>query len=119
MTQACRESLIDLLFLSLYLDNHLSLAEDEVLGQALDSLGWDAAEPREKHIWKAFSKAREAAGCEIRTAAFLNGRAVAIKADGGEAEALTWLSRVLGADGLSQSEKHFLGQLEAILYPQG
>lgn len=119
MTQACRESLIDLLFLSLYLDNHLSLAEDEVLTTALDSLGWEGATPRETHIWKAFSKAREAATCEIRTAAFLQERAALIKADGGEAAALTWLSRVLGADGLSQGEKRFLGQLEAVLYPNG
>jgi hypothetical protein len=119
MTQACRESLIDLLFLSLYLDDHLSLAEDEVLGTALDALGWEGDSPRETHIWKAFSKARDAATCEIRSAAFLQERAALIKADGGGAEALTWLSRVLGADGLSQGERYFLGQLEAVLYPQG
>jgi hypothetical protein len=119
MTQSSREALIDLLFLSLYLDNHLSLAEDDVLTSALDALGWESSEAREGHIWKAFSQARGAASCAIRTTAFLETRATVIQRDGTEADALTWLSRVLGADGLSASEKHFLGQLEARFYPQG
>lgn len=117
MTQSSREALIDLLFLSLYLDDHLSLAEDDVLTSALDALGWDSAEPREKHIWRAFSKARDAAGCAIKTGAFLNERADLIKADGQEGAALTWLTRVLGADGLSGTEQHFLKQLETRFYP--
>ncbi len=116
MTQGSREALIDLLFLSLYLDNHLSLAEDDVLGTALDSLGWESAEPREKHIWRAFSKAREAAACEIKTRDMMDARATVILADGEEGAALTWLSRVLGSDGLSYSEKQFLGRLEARFY---
>ena len=117
MTQSSREALIDLLFLSLYLDDHLSLAEDDVLTSALDALGWESAEPRENHIWRAFSKARDAAGCAIKTGVFLNERADLIKADGQEAAALTWLTRVLGADGLSGTEQHFLKQLEVRFYP--
>lgn len=119
MTQKSRESLIDLLFLSLYLDNHLSLAEDDVLTTALDALGWDSVEPREKHIWRAFSKARDVAACAIKTSEFLDARATIIKQDGEEAAAITWLSRVLGSDGLSYSEQHFLKQLESRLYPNG
>lgn len=119
MTQKSRESLIDLLFLSLYLDNHLSLAEDDVLTAALDALGWESAESREKHIWRAFSKARDVASCAIKTSEFLDARAAIIKQDGEEAAAITWLSRVLGSDGLSYSEQHFLKQLESRLYPNG
>ena len=71
MTQESRQVVIELLFLSLYLDDHLSLAEDEVLNSALDSLGWDSPVSREKFIFSAFSKAREVATCPIKTEAFL------------------------------------------------
>lgn len=119
MNQQSREALIDLLFLSLYLDNHLSLAEDEVLTTALESLGWESVEPREKHIWRAFSKARDAAADALKVDAFLDVSVGPIKSHGDEGPALTWLSRVLGSDGLSYSEQHFLKQLEARLYQNG
>lgn len=109
---------MELLFLSLYLDNHLSLAEDEVLNSALDSLGWDSPVPRESHIFKAFSIARNVSSCELKTDEFLVIKADIIKANGDEAPAITWLSRVLGSDGLTYTEKRFLGQLEARLFPQ-
>ena len=118
MTQNSREALIELLFLSLYLDDHLSLAEDEVLTSALDSLGWDSPNSREKHVFKAFSIARDVAADAIKTEQFLIAKADIIKADGEEAAGLTWLSRVLGADGLTYSEKRFLGQLEERLFPK-
>lgn len=117
MTQDSREVLIELLFLSLYLDNHLSMSEDEVLDAALDALGWDSPKPREKFIFSAFSAARAAAACPIKTEEFLAARLGVIKRDHVEGPALTWLSRVLGADGITSDEQRFLGQLEARLYP--
>ncbi|MEO8615687.1 MAG: hypothetical protein ABI600_11145 [Luteolibacter sp.] len=118
MNQTSREALIELLFLSLYLDDHLSLAEDEVLTTALESLGWDSPNSREKHIFKAFSVAREMAADEIKTVQFLDSKAEIIKRDGEEAAALIWLSRILGSDGLTYSEQRFLGQLEERLFPK-
>ena len=117
MTQDSRQVLIELLFLSLYMDNELSLAEDEVLNEALDSLGWDSSAPREKFIFKAFAGAREAITSLDKTREFLDARTAVIKKDGAEADSMTWLSKVLGADGLTATEKYFLGQLEARLYP--
>ena len=117
MTQDSRQSLVELLFLSLYLDDHLSLAEDEVLNNALDALGWESSLPRETFSFSAFAAARGAAADAIKSDYFLATRADVIKRDGGEAEALTWLYKVLGSDGLTDSEKRFLGQIEARLYP--
>ena len=117
MTQETRQVVIELLFLALYLDDHLSLAEDEVLNSALDALGWESPVSREKFIFSAFSKAREVAACPIKTEAFLAERTGLIERDGGQSTALTWLYRVLGADGLSPSEQRFLGQLESRLFP--
>ena len=118
MTQKTREVLIELLFLSLYLDEQLSLAEDELLTKALDSLGWESPTSREKFIFSAFSTAREVAACPIKTDAFLAERTGQIKRDAEEATAVTWLYRVLGSDGISPSEQRFLSQLEARLFPQ-
>jgi hypothetical protein len=118
MKQKSREALIELLFLSLYLDDHLSLAEDEVLTTALDSLGWESTNHRDTHLLKSFAAAREAAGCAIRTEQFLMARAEVIQEEGDEASAFTWLSRVLSADGLTYSEQRFLGQLEARFFPK-
>lgn len=117
MTQDSRQVLIELLFLSLYLDNHLSLAEDEVFSDALDSLGWDSPFPRDKFIFSAFIAAREASMDAIKTDAFLDARTRFIKRDGEEGPALTWLYRVLGADGISPTEKWFLSRIESRLYP--
>lgn len=117
MTQETRQVLIELLFLSLYLDEQLSLAEDELLTSALDSLGWDSPTSREKFVFSAFSAAREAAACPIKTEAFLAARTEQIKRDREEATAMTWLYRVLGADGISPAEQRFLGQLETRLFP--
>ena len=117
MTQESRQVLIELLFLSLYLDDHLSLAEDEVLNAALDSLGWEGPLARDKFIFHAFSSAREVAADAIKIEEFLGARADLIKRDGDEAAALTWLYKVLGSDGISETEKRFLGKIEARLYP--
>jgi len=118
MTQNAREALIELLFLSLYLDEHLSLAEDDVLTSALDSLGWESTESREKHVFKSFAAARANYEDAIKCDEFLKSKAAIIKADGEEAAAITWLSKVLGSDGLTFMEKRFLDQLEAQLFPQ-
>lgn len=117
MTQDSRQVLIELLFLSLYLDGELSLAEDAVFGEALETLGWDSPYPRERFVFSAFSGARDAAADALRTEAFLDARTGVIKRDGLEGPALTWLYRVLGADGISRSEERFLKQIETRLYP--
>ena len=116
MTQESRQSLIELLFLALYLDNHLSLAEDEVLTTALDALGWDSPHPREIFIFQAFAKAREAAGDALKTDAFVDSHADLIRRDGTSAPAITWLYKILGADGISSSEERFLKKLEKRLF---
>lgn len=117
MTQGSREGLIELLFLALYLDDHLSVGEDEVLNSALAALGWESAEAREDFIFKAFTVAREAATCEAKAAEFLDARLTVIQNDGLQAAALTWLYKVMGADGVTQPEKQFLSRIEARFYP--
>ena len=117
MTQDSRKAIINLLFLSLYADDHLSLAEDTVLDEALESLGWESEKPRERFIFSAFASARQAHGDAEKAEAHFTSCAAIIKADGSEGEALTWLSRILAADGLTATEKRFLTRLEAYWFP--
>lgn len=119
MTQESRESLIELLFLALYLDNHLSLAEDNVLNEALDSLGWESNVAREKFIFTAFEAARAVHAVPETTREFVISRADRIRAHGDEAVALTWMSKILGSDGLTPTEQYFLKTLEGHLFPEG
>jgi hypothetical protein len=117
MTQDSRKAIIELLFLALYMDDHVSLAEDGVLTEALDSLGWESDKPREAFVFSAFAASREAFKSLENTQRFFNERTDVIRRDGAEAEATTWLTRVLAADGLTGTEKYFLKQLQGKLYP--
>lgn len=117
MTQDSRKAIIELLFLALYQDDRLSLAEDDVLTSALDSLGWDSPQPREICVLNAFGVAREASSCAIRTEAFFVERTDLIKRSGDSATALTLLSKVLAADGLTSEEQRFLSRIEKRLFP--
>ena len=78
----------------------------------MSSADRESAHPREICILKAFSKAREAHGCELKTEEYLTVRADVIKKAGAEATALTWLYKVLGADGISATEDRYLKKLE-------
>jgi hypothetical protein len=116
MKQEAREALIELLFLSLYLDNHLSLAEDDVLGRSLDSIGWEGTMPRETFIMRAFSTARGAVADGVAREGFVEHRATLIRDAGESATAYTWLRNILAADGISYNEQHFLKKLENLLF---
>lgn len=117
MTQNSREAIIELLFLSLYMDDHLSLAEDTVFTEALDSLGWESPTSRERFIFSAFSSSRIASASAEKTQDYFITRADRIRTEGGEAEALTWLTKVLAADGLTSTEKYVLDRLQKHFYP--
>lgn len=117
MTQQSREAIIDLLFLSLYIDDHLSMAEDTALESALVSLGWDDGQPKDIFLLNAFARARDASASEEKIHEFIDERVALIQEDGQEATALEWLGKVLAADGLAQSEEQFLHRLHDRLFP--
>lgn len=117
MKQESREALIELMFLALYLDGHVSVDEDDMINRGLDTLGWEADETREDFVYQAFFKAREGASCELKTAEFLDARLSVIESDGAQAGAFTWLTKVLSSDGLTPDEVRLLRQIELRLFP--
>jgi hypothetical protein len=117
MKQQSREVLIELLFLVVYQDHHLSEEEDDLINHAVNNLGWESTEPRDLWISKAFAAVREASTCESQTNLFLESRLAVIEQNGEQAAALTWLSRALGSDGITPAETNFLHRIEARLFP--
>lgn len=117
MTQKSREAIIELLFLSLYLDDHLSMAEDAALEDALLSLGWDSEKPKDICILNAFARARRATSSEEATEKYIDDHVALIQQDGQELVALEWLGKVLAADGLTNPEERFLHRLHDRFFP--
>lgn len=116
LDQPSREALVELLLLSLYLDDHLSLAEDDTLNDAMQAIGWDSPTPRDAFLLRAFSQIRGVAASATESDGFIAARAAIIKQAGAAAPAITWLTRTLASDGISNTEKWFLTRLEAQLF---
>jgi hypothetical protein len=116
MNPEATKALVELLFLTVYLDDRLSLPEDAVLERALASLGWRAGSSAAVDISAAYRAASEAAACELKTDEFLRQRAAVIKAAGQSGVAFEWLGKLVGADGLDWAEKRFLQRLQALLF---
>jgi hypothetical protein len=116
MTKEATRALVELLFLTIYLDDRLSMPEDAVLEQALTRLGWRAGSDSAFDVAAAYRVASEAATCELKTEEFLTQRAALIKAEGHSSLAFEWLGKMLAADGLEEGEKRFLSRLQALLF---
>ena len=116
MTDECRQDIIELLFLALYQDNHLSLDEDSMLQRALKALCWEEKERSGPSVGKAFAAVREANASEAVKETFLKERTARIKEVGEGKIALEWLGKVLASDGLDRDESLFLQRMESLLF---
>ena len=116
MDQTSQQNIIELLFLALYQDNHLSIDEDSMLQKALKALGWEESEQSGPSVGKAFAVVREANACEADKEGFLAERALAIKEAGHSLTAFEWLGKVLGSDGLDARESRFLERARQLLF---
>lgn len=115
MDTVSQQDLVELLFLALYQDGHLSVEEDSMLQKALTALGWEPEERTGPSVGKAFSAVRAANGSDELKEMFLWERAKRLKAAGYSIVTLEWLGKVLASDGLDGSEKQFLERAEKLL----
>lgn len=60
MDPQSQQNIIELLFLSLYQDDHLSIDEDSMLQKALTALGWKEGSDDGPSVSKAFAAVRKA-----------------------------------------------------------
>lgn len=110
------QDIVELLFLALYQDGHLSIEEDSMLQKALVALGWEESEETGPSVKKAFDSYREANSSDEAREAYLTERAARIKAAGNSPLALEWLGKVLASDGLDDNEGWFLKRVEKMLF---
>lgn len=110
-----QQDLVDLLFLALYQDGHLSIDEDSMLQRALTALGWEEQERTGPSVGRAFAAVRKANATEEAREDFLVERAARLKAAGHGAVALEWLGKVLASDGLDRGEERFLEHATKLL----
>jgi hypothetical protein len=111
-----RKAMVELLLLAPYLDKHLSLVEDEALERALTAIGWNPSRPDDVCLGSAFALVREAGTCELKTYEFMRERTAILKSAGESTLAFEWLGRILGSNGLSADESHFLKQAKSLLF---
>jgi hypothetical protein len=116
MEQSSREALIDLLTVALYLDKRISVVEDEAMSTALETLGWESSKARAEYLFKGIAIARSIDGNAVAMESLLDEKSEIVKGNNDEAEALSWLSQVLGSGGMTFSEQQFLSQLESRLF---
>lgn len=118
MTQPQREALLELLVLSIFIDSHLSLAEEETLQARIAGLGWESEKPRDIHFLTAMHRARGASESPEKTEAFLAAKTSAFTTNDCRLAALEAIRSVLASDGHDESESAFLTLLRAHLTPQ-
>ena len=116
METSSQQDIVELLFLALYQDDHLSMEEDSMLNKALKALGWEESEKTGPSVSRAFDSVREANSSEETKESFLVERAARIKGAGESALALEWLGKVLGSDGLDRREELFLERAKNMLF---
>ncbi len=108
--------MVELLLLAPNLDHQLSLVEDEVLERALTAIGWSPSRPDDVCITTAFATVRKACSSMQDAEAFMQQRTAIIKSAGQSSLALEWFGKILGSDGLSSHESHFLQQAKSQLF---
>ncbi len=116
MEMETRKAIVELLLLAPYLDKQLTALEDVALERALTAIGWNPSRPDEVSLLTAFEKVREAGDCEIKTDQFMCERAAIIKAAGQSSLAFEWLGKIIGSDGVSESEESFMQRARHLLF---
>lgn len=116
MTISHQQDFLELLFLALYQDGHLSTDEDEMLQTALNRLGFKLDEEKGPSVSRGFSAVREANSCEATKELFLKTRTDRLKEGGHAALTLEWLGKVLASDGLDGQELRFFERVEKMLF---
>ena len=116
METSDQQNLVELLFLALYQDGHLSIDEDSMLQKALTALVWQPEEITGPSVGQAFAAVREANSSDEKKELFLRERAASLRAAGQSSPAFEWLGKVLASDGLDPREERFLEQARKLLF---
>jgi len=115
LSQTQREAIIDLLLICIYADNHLSVAEDKVLKDQVESCSWDSGTSAEIYIAIATSKARRAKSDESLQSEYLQYIADRLESPASKAKALSLVDELFESDGIAESETSFTAKIQSLL----
>lgn len=115
MTQRQREALFDLILLSCYADNHISLEEEMLMQSAFIAEGWESELPKELYLEKSLPKARAASESDAAMAAFVAEHAAVFTDANSQREVFNVLKTLLERDGLAKGDSEFLALVQRSL----
>lgn len=115
MKYSSYQEIAELLILTTYEDEHLSIAEDSMLQNALRAIGWTNCDTADPKLQKAFAAARDANSSVENKEAFLQERTTTIRESGESPIALEWLEKILASDTLVTEEADFLERIQKML----
>ncbi len=110
-SQTQREALVDLLYLSIYIDNHLSLIEEKKVEDELENADWDGPQSSILYVEAAINRARDAKSSSTVKAEYLADIADRLKEK--KITALEALDNVLKSDGTDKREAAFLKEVRS------
>ena len=112
LTQAEREAILDLLVYCKFADNHLSLAEEEVLQQEKASLKWESGMDVDAYIAsKATARAREAKTADWAEKALLEYVGKRLESAQAKEMANDLMLRLFQSDGETDAERAFIDKV--------
>ncbi len=105
------EALVDLLYLSIYIDNHISLIEESKVEEELKNADWDGPQSSILYVQAAINRARDAKSDAKVKGEYLT--SIADRLDEKKKAALEALDNVLKSDGTDTKEAAFLQEVRS------
>jgi hypothetical protein len=115
LRQEEREGIVDLLLFAIYMDNHLSFAEDQVLKNKIDRMDWESATGVDLYVDMATNKVRRALGDSSLEEAFILSLKERITSEAAKQKALQALDALFYSDGVDPRETQFKDMIAATL----
>ena len=114
-TQTEREAILDVLHYFIYVDNHLSLAEDKFIQDWANTLDWDKNLSLFSYEEQSINNARRARENADYRNVFLDSIAARLSTPESRTIALSLLERLAHADGQTDSESAFITAFKNLL----
>ena len=102
------EALVDLLYLAIFADNHLSQLEEMAVKDELQMVEWKGDKSIDLYVHEAITRARDARSNPDYKADYLKEISNRLANEETRAQALEALEKVLVSDGSGEREKAFL-----------
>ncbi len=112
MNQEQREAILDLLSLSIFIDSHVSVEEDEALQKAIDSIGWESKRPRELFLFNSMNRARVASESDHGIEDYIAQKSDFFSAAEDRLEAIYTLKKMLVVDDMKSDEQTFFDRVQ-------